>query len=174
MKAFLLCMLGVVVCAVPARAEDAFSRRLTAEQLRSAGLDQLTPAQLAALDALVRADRVQGVAQQKEKTRAELRAEVKAEVKAEATQQARVEVRKEMQQERENETRILGKIVGKFSGWEGATQFKLENGQVWRQNEPGVYYTKPVDSPAVLIEKVYGSWRLYAQDGGWVRVVRIK
>jgi len=61
-----------------------------------------------------------------------------------------------------------------ISGWDGATQFKLENGQVWRQTEPGVYYVKPVDSPAVLIEKVFGSWRLYDQNGGWVKVVRIK
>jgi len=114
----------------------------------------------------------------RDKVRAELReevkAEVKAEVRAEAKKEARVEVTKELQAQRESEVRILSRIAGKYSGWDGATQFKLENGQVWKQNEPGVYYTKPVDSPAVLIEKVFGSWRLYDQQGGWVRVVRIK
>ena len=31
-----------------------------------------------------------------------------------------------------------------------------------------------IQTPAVLIEKVFGSWRLYDQAGGWVKVVRIK
>ena len=95
-------------------------------------------------------------------------------MKAAAKEQAKKEVRKELQKEREAETRILSRIAGKFSGWDGATQFKLENGQVWRQSEPGVYAPPTVDSPAVLIEKLYGGWRLYDQAGGWVRVVRIK
>jgi hypothetical protein len=154
--------------------QERFSERLTVEQRKAAGLDQLTAEQLAALDSLVKADQQQGVAKVQEKARAELREEVKAEVRKETKEQVRVEVRKEEQQQRDAESRILSRIAGKFSGWDGATQFKLENGQVWRQTEPGVYYVKPVDSPAVLIEKVFGSWRLYDQNGGWVRVVRIK
>ena len=44
----------------------------------------------------------------------------------------------------------------------------------WKQAEPALFYVKPVDSPAVLVEKVYGGWRLYYTNGGWVKVVRIK
>jgi len=164
----LLILAGSVV------AQERFSDRLTPEQRKAAGLDQLTPAQLAALDAMVKADQQQGVAQVREKARAELKEEVKAEVRKETKAQVQVEVHKEEQQRRDAETRVLSRIAGKFSGWDGATQFKLENGQVWRQSESGVYYIKPVDSPAVLIEKVFGSWRLYDQNGGWVKVVRIK
>ena len=160
--------------AVMVQAQEGFSERLSAEQRKATGLDQLSAAQLAALDALVKQDQRQGAGQVREKARAELREEVKAEVKAEVKEQAKGEVRTELQKQQEAATRILSRIAGKFSGWDGATQFKLENGQTWRQAEPGVYDTKPVDSPAVLLEKVYGGWRLYDQAGGWVKVVRIK
>ena len=167
-----------VVLTVSVNAQERFSERLTDEQRKAAGLDQLSPAQLAALDALVKQDQQQGAVQVRENVRAELReevkAQVKAEVKAEVKEQVKKEARTELQQQQEAAVRILTRIAGKFSGWDGATQFKLENGQVWRQSEPGVYYRKPVDSPAVLIEKVFGSWRLYDQDGDWVRVIRIK
>ena len=69
---------------------------------------------------------------------------------------------------------ILSRIAGKFDGWEGRTVFKLENGQEWRQNEPGVVAVKAVVSPPVLLEKLYGGWRLYYEGVGWIRVVRIK
>jgi len=174
MKTLSTLVFFLTVAAGAVLGDDRFSDRLTAEQRKAAGLDQLTPAQLAALDALVSADRQQGAAQVRNQARAELREEVKAEVKAEAKQQARAEVTKELQARRESEERIITRIAGPFNGWDGATVFKLENGQVWRQSEPGVYYFKPMDSPAVLIEKVYGGWRLYDQNGGWVRVIRIK
>lgn len=157
-----------------APAQERFSDRLTAEEQKAAGLELLSPAQLAALNALVQRDRLQGVAQVKEKARAELREEVKEQVKVETREQAKAEARAEQQKEREAETRVLTRILGKYSGWDGATRFQLENGQVWRQAESGVYYTKPVESPPVLIEKVYGGWRLYDPSGGWVPVVRIK
>jgi hypothetical protein len=154
MKSFLCpwCLLVAVTLA----GQERFSDRLSTEQRQAAGLDQLTPAQLAALDAFVKADQQHGVVQVREKARVELRNEVAAEVK----EQARTEARKEQQEERLAETRILSRIAGKFSGWDGATQFKLENGQVWRQSESGVYYINPVDSPAVSLRKVFCGWRL--------------
>lgn len=159
-----------MACLTAVQAQDRFSERLTPEERRAAGLGLLSPEQLSVLNSLVQRDRQQGAGQAREQAKAELREEVKAEARA----QAKAEVRVEQQKQREAETRVLSRISGQYSGWDGATQFKLENGQVWRQAEPGVYYTKPVESPAVLIEKVFGSWRLYDQSGGWVRVVRIK
>ena len=156
--------------AVVAPAQERFTDRLSAEEKKAVGLDLLSPEQVAALNALVHRDRQQGAVQVREQTQAELREEVKAQVKA----LAKVEVQQEQQQARETETRVLSRILGKYSGWDGSTQFKLENGQIWRQSEPGIFYTKPLDSPAVLIEKIFGGWRLYDQNGGWVRVVRIK
>lgn len=157
-----------------APAQERFTDRLSAEEKKAAGLELLAPEQVAALNALVQRDRQLGAVQVREQAKAELREEVKAQVKVEIKEQAKAEARTEQQQAREDQTRVLSRILGKYSGWDGATQFKLENGQIWRQAEPAVFYTKPVDSPAVLIEKVYGGWRLYDQNGGWVRVVRIK
>ena len=135
-------------------AQERFTDRLAAEEKKTMGLERLSPEQVAALNALVQRDRQHSAGQIRE--------------------QAKAEAKTELQQAREAETRVLGRVVGKYSGWDGATQFRLENGQVWRQSEPGVFYTKPVENAAVLIEKVYGGWRLYDQNGGWVRVVRIK
>lgn len=165
-----------------ALAQSRFSERLTPEERTSAGLDQLTPEQIATLEALIKRDQGRGEQVVREKIRTELREEVKAavkeevraEVKAEVKKQTRAEARKEVAEERLAETRILTRIKGRFDGWDGATVFKLENGQVWKQSEPGMFYVAPVDSPAVLVEKVYGGWRLYYTDGGWIRVVRIK
>jgi hypothetical protein len=165
-------LLAVLLAA--GEAQEKFTDRLSAEEKKAMGLELLSPEQVAALNAAVQRDRQQGAVQVREQTKAELREEVKAQVKAEVKQQAKAEVRTELQKQREAETRVLSRVLGKYSGWDGATQFKLENGQIWRQAEPAVFYTKPVENAAVLIEKVYGGWRLYDQGGGWVRVVRIK
>lgn len=155
-----LFVVGALITAAPA--QEKFTERLTPEERKTAGLDQLTPEQLAALDGLVKRDRESG----EKRVREEVTREVKA--------QAKVEVQKEEEERQLAETRVLSRIVGSYSGWEGNTVFKLENGQVWRQSSSDVHYLKPVESPPVLIEKVYGGWRLYDQNGGWVRVVRIK
>ncbi len=162
MKRPLLGVLVVGILATSAAAQEKFTERLTVEERKLAGLDQLTPEQLAALDALVKRDRESG----EKRVREEVTREVKA--------QAKVEVKKEEEEKQLAETRVLSRIVGRYDGWEGTTVFKLENGQVWRQASPDVHYVKSLESPAVLIEKVYGGWRLYDQNGGWVRVVRVK
>lgn len=170
MKRAMLCLMCAVLLPVAMRAQENFTERLSPEERKAAGLDRLTPEQLAALNVLVKRDRDSG----EKSLRAVVRAELKEEVKKEAKAEAKVEVRKETEERQIAETRVLSRIVGKFSGWDGKTIFKLENGQAWRQADPDVHYVKPVDSPAVLIEKVFGGWRLYDQEGGWVRVVRIK
>ena len=190
MNKLIFLTLALATSALSAIAQERFTERLTAEQRKAAGLDQLTPEQLAALDALVKMDRDLGERRVVEKARQELREEVKAEVKAavkaevaaevkaevaaQVKEQTREEVKREEEQRRVAETRVLGRIKGKFSGWSGNTVFELENGQKWRQIGTDVYYVSPVDSPAVLIEKVFGGWRLYDQQGGWVKVIRIK
>jgi hypothetical protein len=170
MKRALFWLMLALLLPVAIRAQENFTERLSPEERQSAGLDRLTPEQLVALNALVKRDRESG----EKSLRATVRAELREEVKQEARTEAKVEARKESEERRLAETRVLSRIVGKFSGWDGKTVFKLENGQIWRQADPDVHYVKPVDSPAVLIEKVFGGWRLYDQEGGWVRVIRIK
>ncbi|CAN5214254.1 hypothetical protein BH24PSE2_BH24PSE2_02560 [soil metagenome] len=71
--------------------------------------------------------------------------------------------------------RIESRHVGLFEGWFGDTEFPLENGQVWRQIEPGTMSWK-ADSPMLTIERGwFGSFRLSVEGlNSSVRVERIR
>lgn len=58
-------------------------------------------------------------------------------------------------------TPITSRIVGRFSGWDGQTVFKLENGMIWTQADKEKFYTEEVENPVVVIEPgMFGTWRL--------------
>lgn len=162
MRALLLFMLSVTF----GEAAERFSEKLTEAERRSAGLDGLTADQLAALDALARREQEGGEKAASEKARAETAAELKV--------QARAEVREEEKQKRLAATRMLSRLVGRYDGWAPGTEFRLENGQVWRHTGSDVHFVASIEAPAVLIEKVFGGWRLYDAAGGWCPVTRIK
>lgn len=54
---------------------------------------------------------------------------------------------------------FTARIVGEFTGWDGKTQFVLDNGQVWRQSTPGRYRWKATD-PEVTIERSMIGYKL--------------
>jgi hypothetical protein len=61
--------------------------------------------------------------------------------------------------EEEDEGPINSNIMGLFSGWDGQTVFKLENGMIWAQADKDKFYTRDLQNPAVTIEKgFFGSW----------------
>ena len=70
---------------------------------------------------------------------------------------------------------IESSITGPFKGWNGNTVFRLDNGQVWRQSEPGTFYY-PTKDPRILIRKSrFGSYHLRVEGkNSSVRVVRIE
>ncbi|MEJ2131375.1 MAG: hypothetical protein P8Y95_07095, partial [Gammaproteobacteria bacterium] len=47
---------------------------------------------------------------------------------------------RETQEEPDEAESITSHIVGEFSGWDGKTEFRLANGQIWRQRHPARYY----------------------------------
>lgn len=58
-------------------------------------------------------------------------------------------------------TAITSKLVGKFSGWDGQTVFKLENGMIWAQADKDKFNIKEIENPTVVIEPaMFGKWRL--------------
>ncbi len=67
-------------------------------------------------------------------------------------------------------------IVGRFAGWHGKTQFTLDNGQVWQQAESGSGGDVSLDGPAVRIKPMMlGSWLMNVEGCGCsVRVKRVK
>jgi hypothetical protein len=78
--------------------------------------------------------------------------------------------------ERGDRRPIRSRIVGEFTGWDGNTEFELDNGMVWRQAEPGRLVLSPIENPAVVIEPgILGSWRLGVEGrNARVRVQRIR
>lgn len=125
-------------------------KRLTPEQLRETGLDTLTPAQLARLNALLREEGAQ----------VEATAEA---AKVEAVAVARREVREEGTGKGQlaglSEGPIRARLVGEVTGWEPGTVFTLDNGQQWKVLKGAFKLPRALTSPQVqLVPGVAGRW----------------
>ena len=145
----LLAWLSLVPAAVWAAEPARFSARLTPEQFKAAGLDKLTPEQLAALDRFVAGD-TEVASATAVKEAATLSAVAKA--VAPATAKPRSLLVRLLPGTRIEYETVETRIVGEFRGWEGRTRFRLENGQVWRQTGGENYSTPPVSGPRAWIE----------------------
>ena len=71
---------------------------------------------------------------------------------------------------------IEAHIVGQFTGWYGKSVFTLDNGQQWTQAESGSRQCGNFQNPAVKIKPmIMGSWLMYVQGcDDSVRVQRTK
>ncbi len=156
-------------------AAESFTGSLTAEQKRKLGLDQLTPAKLAELDAAIDSYRKSGETIAVKKAAESAVAEYKKKEEPGVITRALEIFKRKVDEEREE--RITAVVQGKFSGWSGRTVFHLDNGQVWQQARPDSYHTKAVENVAVVIYKSpNGYFRLRVLDdtGAWVTVKRVQ
>lgn len=65
------------------------------------------------------------------------------------------------------------RIVGLFSGWEGGTEFVLENGMVWVQIEDRSFYMPETENPTVTIRPgALDTWLLSVD--GYNQSTRVK
>lgn len=73
-------------------------------------------------------------------------------------------------------TVIESAIAGTFKGWREHTVFTLENGQQWAQAESGTFKAGDFESPKVRIKPMMmGSWLMVVEGCGCsVRVRRVK
>lgn len=129
-------------------------QRLTAEQLRAAGLDQLSPEQLKLLNGLLREDVVKAVEASKTETETE---------RASSTLIGL------------NDQPIRSRLKGSVDGWEPGTVFELENGQTWKVLKGSMKLRKPFESPEiVVVPGIAGRWFLQVdEDLPKARVYRI-
>ena len=127
-----------------------FTRTLTPEQIRAAGLDKLTQSEL---DVLNRAARSYALAL------ASLAVAAPADRAVPGAAGGEV---------------IESRIEGDFWGWEGQTIFKLANGQIWQQAAYG-YRNHFIHSPQVLIYRAGSEYKMRV-DGvdGEIAVRRLK
>jgi hypothetical protein len=143
MSKLLLTILTLVVSA-SAFGQQAFSsleEQMTGAEFKTSGLEKLTPAELAALNNWLRAHSLATL---------------------DAPEMGTPDTGGESQQIADmDKTPITSKLVGKFSGWDGQTTFKLENGMIWQQSDKDKFYIKEIDGPVVTIEPgVFGVWKL--------------
>ena len=70
---------------------------------------------------------------------------------------------------------ISSRIIGQFNGWDGDTEFNLENGQVWKQSGNGILKVS-MNNPKVTIEKgVFGGFNFSVEGyNSRVKVKRVK
>ena len=149
--------------ATSSMAQDEFSsleEQMSGDEFRRAGLQKLTPEELAALNAWLR----------------DAKLSPPAAVAPAAAPAPTSEDRRGFENRREDATPIEARLVGNFTGWTGKTRFKLDNGQIWQQARGGSYRASTQDSPRVRLEpKALGTWALSVDGvGRSVRVKRVK
>lgn len=143
-----------IVLALPVAGADfsSLEERMSDTEFKAAGLDKLTPEELAALNAWLQ-HRTAGTAPA-------------------ATYVPPLEDRTGFRDTVDNEG-IVSRIAGEFTGWSGDTRFTLENGQVWEQAESGSMRGVRVDSPAIAIRPAFmGSWLLKVE--GFNKTLRVR
>lgn len=118
-------------------------RRFTPEQMHATGLDRLTPAQLAELDALLARDAAACAAP------------------GSATRAAPTHVP------------VSARLVGRFTGWTAGTVLALDDGSRWRVTDGSYHAYPAVDAPRVTVRPgVAGAWYLRVEGQAAVAPVR--
>jgi hypothetical protein len=151
-------LLLALLCSLPLAADEGFSsleEQMTGKEFTTAGLDKLTPDELAALNAWIRRHSLATLAEPASAASTAVATTV-TEAEAEGDQRGfRTEKAKE------DRSPITSRIVGKFQGWDGETVFKLENGMIWEQADNDKFYIREVENPVAIIEPgIFGTWRL--------------
>ena len=153
----ILC-LAFVPLAVAADKDDkvVLQEQMTPQEFKAAGLDKLTPEELATLNAFLGRETAKQVAETR-----------RAEQLAVAGFGGHVTP---------DNAPIVSRLIGRFDGWEGKTIFRLENGQVWQQSEHGELAGVHMDAPMITITPSFsGAWWLQAEGRkSKVKVKRIK
>lgn len=177
-------------------APDKFSATVTPEQAAAAGLDQLTPAQRAALDTLVERYKSGELLAAREAANQALAAKQAAETQAAeakaaaARAEAARAVAEQQQVKKPDSPGLLAKakgllkpaakdaepavestIVGKFRGWEPHQVFVLATGERLQVSNDDHFFTPTIENPRVeLVRASFGGFWMRFPELGGVRV----
>lgn len=152
MNKFLIALLSLATSLSLLAAEgfSSLEEQMTGKEYTAAGLDKLSQAELDALNAWIRRHSLA--------TLDAPAASAGGSVAADKTGDQRGIKTKSKEEDR---TEISSNLVGKFSGWDGKTVFKLENGMIWEQADKDKFFIREVENPAVIIKPaMFGTWRL--------------
>jgi len=154
MNKFLITFLALCFGASLFAAEgfSSLEEQMTGKEFMAAGLGKLSAEELAALNAWIRARSLATLDSPKAGAVAgtAIVAETQEDMRGFKTEK-----------DEPDRTTITSRIVGRFSGWDGQTVFKLENGMIWGQADKDKFWVKEVENPVVTIEPgMFGTWRL--------------
>ncbi len=144
----------VLLVSTSSPAADGFSsleEQMTGTEFTAAGLDKLTPGELASLNSWIRDHSLATVGG----------AAAAPTESASATASATASTDRRGFKDEDERSTITSRILGKFSGWDGQTVFKLENGMIWVQSDKDKFYVKETQNAVAIIEPgMFGVWRL--------------
>ncbi len=168
----------LLACAAWARAEDSFTKGLSAADFQAAGLSKLSPEELARLDALIAGNQAGAVAKATEETKKAVtetvRKEERAAAKKESATAALIDKFKVVLKPGTeiDYTTLDATLPAGYSGWEKGQVFTLTNGQQWAAVEEGGDYETPTGKPVAvrIVPGSMGSFFMEIEHGGRVRV----
>ena len=148
---------GLLLDATPlivlAQQFSSLEERMSPADFKAAGLDKLSPEELARLNAFVRTEMEQRVSEARGKQDPK---------------------RVGFHDSGANRDVIVSTITGRFTGWDGGTTFHLANGQVWHQiNSDSRLAGIRLQDPVVTIKPgLFGSWELTVK--GYSAVAKVE
>lgn len=148
MNKFLIAFFTFFVSASLCAAEgfSTLEEQMTGKEFTAAGLDKLSDQELAALNAWIRS-----------RAPATLAA---SSAGAASSTLVTTEDRRGFDDDEDRQP-ITSRIIGRFSGWDGQTVFKLENGMIWEQVDKDKFYIKEIENPVAIIDpSLFGRWHL--------------
>ena len=148
MNKFLIAVITLSISASLGAAEgfSTLEEQMTGKEFIAAGLDKLSDQELAALNAWIQSRTPETLAA--------------ASAGAASSALVTTEDRRGFDDDDDRE-RVTSRIVGRFSGWDGQTVFKLENGMIWEQVDKDKFYIKEIENPVVIIDPgMFGRWNL--------------
>ena len=147
-----IAVLGLMLLAAPVVNAETLEQEMSSREFERAGLEKLTPEELAFLNAFLGR---------------------KAETTEESFGKEQVEQRQIVRQKREP-AEFETHIVGEFRGWDGATVFRLANGQIWQQRIKSKYRFRATDPAVTLVRGRFGYYLKLQDSGRQVAVKRLK
>jgi hypothetical protein len=164
----ILISLMLIFATVASAASDGFStleEQMTGKEFSAAGLGKLTPEELSALNAWIRRHSLATL---------DAPAAAAAVASAGAAPDAENIDRRGLPSDpKDDEQPITSRLVGTFSGWDGQSVFKLENGMIWVQADRDKFYIKEVENPALTITPgMFNAW--YLSIDGYAKKCKVR
>ncbi len=153
-----------VFAAAWAAAAPSLRELLTPEEYRKAGLDKLTDEEIRFLEARLAGAGLIPAAAARVARNEQPSPPAAAAPAGETAFGREEEISEAAVRSQQIPKEIRSRILGVFRGWEGRTQFRLENGQIWRQIDNTQFAVNLTD-PVVIVEKGrFGTFYLHV-DG---------